>query len=268
VSRLFIRLGILNVRRQLARSVLVILTLALAAISLTYSLSYQHITPPRVSQFLDKFVGGEILVAPLRWAGQKVTDVTAAAEYEYARLTASGLSWLQWFYPELYREGFWSKRGQSPTEFFSQDDLARLADFPGVQSVTVTPFLPAMLEMRDDNGSFLTPLLLTPQGERLSQYACAEYQGDLRLPLPGGIAINDALDLPPTTDLPQPGSTVRLRLPHAMGTTAFSQARLSGVELQFLRYLQFPTRPVSWDVNQPPETGRFRGPLSWVDPNT
>lgn len=262
---MFFRLGVLNVRRQLTRSFLVILTLALAAISLTYSLSYQQITPPRASQWLGNFVGGEILVAPLRWAGQQVTDVTDQVEYEYARLTASGLSWLQWFYPELYSDGFWAERERVPTEFFRQDDLARLAEFPGVASVSTTQFLPAMLEMQDDHGSFLTPLLITPQSERLGQYACVDYPGDFSLPPPGrGIMLNNAAQLPDTVHLFEPGASVRLWLPQATGSS-FSRTAPAELNLPFQRYLQLPTRTVAWDPKEDGETGRFNAPLAWVD---
>lgn len=273
---MFFRLGVLNVRRQLTRSLLVILTLGLAAISLTYSLSYQHITPPRVSQFLGSFTGGEILVAPMRWAGQQVSDVTEQSRYQFTRLTASGLSWLPWFYPELYSEGFWSEQGQVADEFLDAEDVAQLASYPGVVAVSVTSFLPVVLQMRDDYGPVYIPLLLTPAGDRLSDYACVSYRGDLRqFTLPTtGIAINTALELTRTTHLFEPGDTVQLWLPQVAGSrnAGFSYADCTSVELPFAGYLQVPTRTVSWEGGSPPslmdETGKFRGAIAWVDETT
>ncbi|NLW17877.1 MAG: hypothetical protein GX033_09640, partial [Firmicutes bacterium] len=47
--RMFVRLGMLNIQRQMGRSLLVLATLALAAISLTYSLFVRDIPPLRVA---------------------------------------------------------------------------------------------------------------------------------------------------------------------------------------------------------------------------
>lgn len=271
---MFIRLGILNVRRQLTRSLLVIVTLALAAISLTYSLSYQHITPPVVAEFLGNFAGGEIMVAPLRWAGQQVSDVTGKSEYHYSRLAASGMSWMEWFYPELYSEGFWAKQGSAPSEFFSQADVQKLSEFPGIAAVAVTPLLPAVLETRDDDGVVYIPVQLTETNPRLSRFAYMEYPRDLPQLPPGGIQINVAMDQPKTTHPFQPDGPVKLWLPKAntLNGSQLDYAATTGVELPFANYLQVPTRTVTWYGGAPPsllsEVGKFRKGMAWVDPGT
>ncbi len=257
---MFLRLGIMNVRRQLTRSVLVILTLALAAISLTYSLSYQHITPPRIAEFLSDFTGGEIVVAPLRWAGQQVSDVTGEANYYYTRLLSSGMSWLRWFYPELYEDGLWARNGEMPSEFFSQETVQQLAQFPGILEAKVTQYLPVVLQARDDYGIVYSPLVLTPDLSRVA--------GDR------GIMVNQAMDMPQTIHVPKPGDAVQIWLPQAGsdGSLQLDYADSVGVELPFCGLRQMKTRSVFWMGGNPPsimmEDGQFNGALAWVDQET
>lgn len=265
----------MNVRRQLGRSALVVLTMALAAMSLTYSLSYQHITPPRVAQFLYNFAGGEVLVAPLRWAGQQVSDVTAETSYHFARLHASGVSWLEWFYPELYSEGFWAIEGASVGEVLSQGDLQRLRQFPGIEEVNVTPLLPAVLQTKDDHGIIYHPLLLTPENPRLQQMIYVRYPSDFKqFPADGGIVLNSAMQLSRTAQRYLPGQAVQLWLPQLGASGGDGQvlqidyAAATEAELPFVGYAQVPTRSVSW--HQEPvgvmiEEGKFRANMAWVD---
>jgi hypothetical protein len=275
VSQLFFRLGILNVRRQLGRSTLVVLTMALAAMSLTYSLSYQHITPPRVAEFLYNFAGGEVLVAPVRWAGQQVSDVTEETNYRYARLSANGTSWLEWFYPELYSEGFWAREGAVVSEMISRGDMEQLAKFPGIAEVNVTPLLPAVLQTRDDHGTVYHPLVIAPENPRLQQVVYVKYPRDFKqFPAGGGIVLNAAMQLPRTVHTYKPGEAVQLWLPQISAADEDNRvvqvdyAAASEVQLPFVNYVQVPTRSVSW--HQEPagtiiEEGKFRASMAWVD---
>ena len=270
---MFLRLGTLNIRRQLARSLLVIVTLALAAISLTYSLSYQHITPPVVASFLGGFAGGEILVAPIRWAGQQVTDVTGESNYRYTRLVASGMSWLEWFYPELYTQGFWTREGESPNEFFQQSDLQRLKQFPGITEVVVTPMLPTVIHTQGSD----YPVRLAPSSSRLSQFACEAYLGDLP-EIPAGLLVNEWMDQPKGTY--QSGDLVQLWLPQvdASASPRVNYVDAAAIELPFSGYLQLPTRTAAWwgpgeeiwamAPSWQSELGKFRGNIAWLDQST
>lgn len=250
----------MNVRRQLTRSTLVILTLALAAISLTYSLSYQHITPPRIAEFLTDFTGGEIMVAPLRWAGQQVSDVTGEADYYYTRLVSSGMSWFRWFYPELYEDGLWARNGEVPSEFFSQETVQQLAQFPGVLEAVSTPYLPALLEARDDYGIVYSPVVITPDPSRVAGNR--------------GVVVNSAMDMPKTIHIPKPGDPVQLWLPRSGsdGNLQLDYADAIGAQLPFAGLRQLKTRSVFWMGGDPPsiqmEDGRFRGAIAWVDQET
>lgn len=278
VRPVFIRLGMLNVRRQLARSLLVVLTMALAAISLTYSLSYQEITPPVVAPFLGKFAGGEILVLPLRWAGQQTTDVGGRTGYRFFRLQSSEMSWLEWFYPELYEQGFWAKVDQSPSEFFAGDVVDQLRQFPGVAEVAVTPMLPAVLHAQGKLGGMVDCLVrLTPATDRLRQVAYLQYLGDLQNPL-AGLLLNANAQLPAQLSSYRVGDRVQFWLPRlapeALPTVDYAAA--APVELPLASSLQIPTRSVSWwgpgeelwdqAPNLRMETGKFTGNLGWVSP--
>lgn len=263
-------------RRQLGRSLLVIVTLALAAISLTYSLSYQQITPPVVAPFLGQFAGGEILVAPLRWAGQQTTDVSGEAAYRFQRLVASGMSWLEWLYPELYEQGFWAQADETPDEFFPMGVVDQLGEFPGVAAVNVTPMLPAVMHAQGTRAMADCPLRLSPATERLGQFACREYLGDLQ-DTPAGLLLNRHARL--TAEIrPQPiGELVQIMLPRLsvspIPSVDFAEVEL--VQLPLAEYLQLPTRAVAWygpgeeiwdqAPNYRSEVGQFSGNLAWVD---
>lgn len=271
---MFVRLGVLNIQRQMARSLLVLATLALAAISLTYSLFVQDIAPLRVAPLLSKFTGGEIFVAPLRWAGQQASDVTGDTQYRYARLVASGSSWLEWFYPELYEQGFWVSDDTTPSEFFNPEDIAALAAFPGVKEAILTPMLPTLIHAVGQGGVVEYPVRLSPMVPRLDEFVgSAASEGD-GATTASHITLNAQMNLPPNTPSYKPGQAVELILPRQDAVGGLDFATAQTYELPFAGYLEIPSRPVSWygpgeavwdsTPSLQMETGVLKANMAWV----
>jgi hypothetical protein len=269
----FVRLGVLNIQRQMGRSLLVLATLALAAISLTYSLFVRDIPPLRVAPLLSKFTGGEILVAPLRWAGQQTSDVSGNIHYRYARLVASGTSWLEWFYPELYSQGFWIRDDVTPSEFFDLADVEALTAFPGVKEVVVTPMLPALVHAVGDRGVVEYPVRLTPMAARLSAFADdALLSGEEATA--SHIWLNSKMHVPPSTPTYKQNQVVELLLPRQNASGGLDFADAQGQELPFAGYVEIPTRPVAWygpgeqvwdsTPSLQMETGLLKANVAWV----
>lgn len=265
VTSMFFRLGMLNVRRQLTRSMLVILTLALAAISLTYSLAMQEIPPLRVAPFLSRLTGGQILVMPLRWAGQHTSDVTGAQQFRSAHLLPSGMSWLEWFYPELYKQGFWLPSGETPSEFIAPEVIESLADFPGVDAIVVTPMLSAVIH---SEGVIDYPIRLAPLTENIVELTASHRRPDQFALHATGLFFNSSARI--LKDKPayeQPGQPIDFWLPQLDADKKLDYGNAELCTLPFASYLDVPTREVYWPdplAGLQSEVGLFTGDIVWV----
>lgn len=270
VTHMFFRLGVLNVRRQMTRSLLVILTLAMAAISLTYSLAMEQIPPLRVAPFLSRFTGGQILVVPLRWAGQRTGDVTGQQTFRSAQLIPSGMSWLEWFFPELYTKGFWFPEGEgkTPSEFLRQSDLDALASFPGVDAAMATPMLPVVVHAMGNQGIVDYPIRLAPLTEQIVALTANRKQHAQFNLQQMGIYFNRAAQvLQEKPEYKHSGQPIELWLPQIDAAGKMDFAHAIKATFPFASYLDVPTRTVSWLDSQSmlhEETGLFKGDIAWV----
>lgn len=265
---MFFRLGVLNVRRQLTRSMLVILTLAMAAISLTYSLAMQEIPPLRVAPFLSNFTGGQILAIPFCWAGQQTSDMTGQQTFRSANLVPSGASWLEWFFPELYSRGFWVPAASAPREFFTATEVAELAAFAGVDRAVTTPTLPVVVHALGDIGIVDYRLRIAPLANHIMDLTRDRKQVDQFMHQADGIFFNDnASILKNKQRYRQAGHPVELLLPQLDQNGQLDLQQASSIELPFGAYLKVPTRTVTWmdPLNGAvSEVGHFTGDIAWV----
>ncbi len=142
---MFVRLGLINSLRQLGRSLLVLIAMTLSAISLTSALSYSQVSTRDSYQFYRTLLGGEILVSPVRWAGQQLSDITADTGLKPIRLQKTGLSWLEAYYPELYRDGFLGVEGQRTSQVIPAMMLNELLHQPGISGYSLQHQLPASM---------------------------------------------------------------------------------------------------------------------------
>ncbi len=142
---MFVRLGLTNSLRQLGRSLLVLLAMTLSAMSLTSALSYSQINTKNSYPFYRQLLGGEILVAPIRWAGQQAKDITAGTALQPIRLPKTGLSWLERYYPQLYADGFLGTADSRTSQVIPEETIQHLASEPGISGYGLQYQFPASL---------------------------------------------------------------------------------------------------------------------------
>ncbi|HBK85551.1 MAG TPA: hypothetical protein DDZ53_05920, partial [Firmicutes bacterium] len=94
---MFFRLGFINITRQLGRSVLALISLVLAAMSLTNSLSISLGYPAQAYANYRHYLGGDIIVYPTSIMG----NPDRSQNLELHRLNADPFSTLTTFYPHL-----------------------------------------------------------------------------------------------------------------------------------------------------------------------
>ena len=104
---MFIRLGVTNVIRQLERSLLALLSLVLAAISLTVSISTNLGYPAQAFANYRAYLGGDIIVYPLAI----MSNPKMEQPLELYRLPgADEFSTLTTFYPHIVQQGYLAKQ--------------------------------------------------------------------------------------------------------------------------------------------------------------
>lgn len=265
---MFFRLGILNVQRQLARSALVVVALAMAAISLTNSLALQEIPPLRIAPFLNRFTGGHILVIPFRWAGQQLSDITGSQKYGPTHLVPSGTSWLEWFYPQLYEQGFWVPLGETPTEFIATELVGELGTFPGVEKVITVPMLPVVVRAIGSTGEVDYPVRIAPLTEEIRQLTADRQQPNQFALADRGIFLNQTASvLREKPKYQRPGVEVELLLPQLDAGGKLDFAAATSYSVPFGAYLQVPTREVTWIDSVGAtltEEGRLITDIAWI----
>ncbi|NLW17767.1 MAG: hypothetical protein GX033_09070, partial [Firmicutes bacterium] len=127
---MFFRLGFINITRQLGRSLLALISLVLAAISLTNSLSISLGYPAQAFANYRHYLGGDIIVYPINIMG----NPAASQNLELHRLQPDPFSTLTILYPHLEHEGFLAP--PNPVlEPFSEADAQALSQHEQIQQV-------------------------------------------------------------------------------------------------------------------------------------
>lgn len=154
---MFLRLGLTNCLRQLGRNLLVLICMVLSAISLTSALSYSEGLPQASYGFYRSYLGGDVLVSPVKWMGQAGDGNGEPPELVWRRLTEDGLNRLEMLYPELSSQGFLTPSHLPPRQSFTDEDLQAMRRCPGVSDVRVLPQFPV-----DMTSLWLTDLHYSP----------------------------------------------------------------------------------------------------------
>jgi hypothetical protein len=166
---LFFRLGLVNVRRNLARSMLSIVSMAVAAAVLTSALFLASGYPGQAFLPLRVFAGGDIMIFPralslgsasggLLPAGEEspqgaspgTGEGAAAAGYVFGQLERDWISDLYAYHPVAYDYGVLHREGQVPW-FDVEEITAKLSALPFVLDVYPYYTLPAMEVFFDRN---------------------------------------------------------------------------------------------------------------------
>ncbi|NLW16370.1 MAG: ABC transporter permease [Firmicutes bacterium] len=217
---------------------------------------------------MSRFTGGHILVIPFRWVGQQLTDITGTTKYEPTHLLASGSSWLDWFYPQFYEQGFWVPLGEQPNEFIDPNLTAELATFPGVEAVVTIPMLPVVVQGFGPGGRVDYPLRIAPLTEEIQQLTADRRQPDQFALANTGIFFNKpAPVLREKVPYQQQGEAVDLLLPQLDDRGRLDFTEPISYTLPFGAYLQVPTREVAWMDpvgGTLTEEGRLAVDIAWI----
>lgn len=127
---MFIRLGIINIVRQLGRSTLSLVSLVLAAVALTSSLTVQQGYPAEVYSNYRDWMSGEIMLYPTRF----LSTPSDRGDLQLHRLPQNEFSTLTLFYPHLTREGFLAVEPPR-LQPFQAEQVAYLKSHPQVIAV-------------------------------------------------------------------------------------------------------------------------------------
>ena len=260
---IFFLLGWKNAQRNLARSVISIFSMAVAAGFLTYSMSLAQGYPRLMKHDYRAIIGGEIVVYASQFDG---TIPQGESVWIHQRYIQSPLTDLDIFHPQLFRQGALSLYPYS--EAFSTGDIDALLDHETVQNVYPRYQMPAVLHT--PAGARDTPLrgrdftmdnqLTCPPASLISEgrWFTAEDEGQ-------AVAIvSDFQHFLPGEPIPQVGDTIVIHVPqmHEVGGEVFidwlnpmeMELRIIGKVEVITRYLNaaqsVPEVPVYWQLDE------------------
>ncbi|MGE5654985.1 MAG: ABC transporter permease [Bacillota bacterium] len=154
---MFIRLGYLNTARNITRSILAIVSMAVAAVILTSTLTISRGYPREAYRAHRQMIGGEIVGYSLKFSGQLPT-VEQSEQLKFWRLENSALSDLPVFHPELFTSGYLAQNQDRPRSF-QPADIYEIAAQPGVAGLYPYYLMPAHTIYGPDNEfSYQSPL--------------------------------------------------------------------------------------------------------------
>src|SRR5665647_62705 len=134
---MFFRLGAVNAWRNLARSILAVVSMAVAAAFLTYTISLSRGYVKEAFSTFREMLGGEIVVYAQKVQGE-LPD--GDSFWNFSRPTENPFTDLSVFHPEIYQQGYLES---SENSVFTEADLLRIAENIGVNGVSAVYRLPA-----------------------------------------------------------------------------------------------------------------------------
>ena len=169
----FLRLGLLNAYRNLTRSSIAIFAMFIAGAFLTFAVSLSRGYPHAIKKDYRAVMGGEIIVYEMPFA-----DIELDNDHTWVHktLVSSPLTDLEIFHPQLFQQGYFSKemmathepkdwrddtlvespldltssldghmQGSLTLQYFSDDVLTSMEEWPGIKEVYPRYQLPALL---------------------------------------------------------------------------------------------------------------------------
>lgn len=266
---LFFRLGATNAWRNLTRSALAILSMALAAAFLTNAISLSRGYPRLYRSEYRLVLGGEVAVYDLAFDG----EVPAGdSSWAFQRLSSSPFTDLDVFFPEL-QQGYLSDVEQ--VQPFSDELLERIANVDGVRAIYPRYQMPAesfylnsqrSTPLRGRDATSDLPLLemanQASSGLRLDgRWFGAEDEGRMVA------VISDVQHGPESFSAAPVGGKLQLRLPRLTmidDRVAVDYQDCLEVELEVIGVVEITTRSVSTYIEMPSgETVETKTPLHW-----
>ncbi|HHW98663.1 MAG TPA: ABC transporter permease [Firmicutes bacterium] len=238
---MFFRLGFINITRQLGRSLLALISLVLAAVSLTNSLSISLGYPAQAFANYRDYLGGDIIVYPINIMG----NPASSEQLELHRLQSDPFSTLTTLYPHLEREGFLASANPILGPFSDTDEQLLLQH----EQIKQVNFLYRMPGWRQILGTDRLALSLraVPQESGLWQYVEGKLQPQDRddaIP----VWLNGRQD--PQRPLPEVGSEIYLSVPRIWlapdGSLQYDSQQTIEQRAIVAGHYELPTRIVSW----------------------
>ena len=147
---MFVSLGIRNAWRNRQKSLLIILSMAVASLMLGASISLSHGYPATIDLLQRGFMGADVAVYAPRFA---IGQADLGENFTYARLPADDLSALADLDPELYQEGFLTVPGGGQAYMPLAATADRLATSRFVRAVYPYYILPGFWTGGDQAGT-------------------------------------------------------------------------------------------------------------------
>jgi len=154
VVRLFWRLGVTNARRNLSRSMLSVVSMAVAAMVLSAALFLAAGYPAQAYLLHRVFAGGDIMIYPraLSLASPAGANESGGADYGFSRMPRDWISELYAYSPEVYDYGVFMS---STAAWFDLDEItARIERVSGVTDIYPYLTLPAFESYYDRQAAY------------------------------------------------------------------------------------------------------------------
>lgn len=252
---MFIRLGILGIVRQLSRSTLALVSLVLAAVSLTASLTISSGYPALAFSNYRDYLGGDLVVYPVRI----MTSPSEQGSLQLYRLPRSDFSTLTTLYPHVSDVGFLSA---SPpvSRPLSATDLSSIVDNPQVAAVNPLYRMPAWRELAGAN--LPTTVRALREQDPLQNYLVEQVSPQLPA---GEIPVWLNSKLPPGHPLPVLGQQIALMVPNFIfapdGSLQIDDTSQHSLTVRVAGFYAIPTREIVWPDGQ----GGMQSEQGWFD---
>ena len=256
----FLILGIKNSWRNTSRSLIAILSMAIAAAVLSYSISLGRGYASGVHGGLRAFVGGEISVYTTLF---DVGGYDATHPVRYQKLKESPFTDLEVFHPELFQEGYLALQNHDASTGFDKrfisdlsswatiSDIVPKFQFPAIRLKDMSGFWPAggmaAKEVKVVGRSFA---LDNKQHRHLEEFISKGRWFELSdESQPVCILFEHQQKLPNYPDVPSIGNTIKLLVPeirNSNGSYVFDYDQPLEVELEVIGLLSISSRTIDW----------------------
>lgn len=253
---MFFRLGAVNAWRNLARSILAVVSMAVAAAFLTYTISLSRGYTREAFSPFRQVLGGEIVVYAQKVQGEMPTG---DSYWSYVRPNENPFTDLAVFHPEIYSQGYLES---SPTGEISKTDLEQLSEESGIDGVMPVYRLPAFTLLSDSYRYQSDIRARDFQNELpVNKPESLIYSGRWFIPEDEGQAVavvSRLQELPPGVKSPEPGSRIILEFP-TVKADPFNKIYLDysqPIQKEFTIVGNFnaPTREYSWQGDMDTQT--------------
>ncbi|MHB0885733.1 MAG: ABC transporter permease [Bacillota bacterium] len=261
----FFRLAFTNVSRNLGRSVLSVIAMAVAAFVMTSSSSVAQGYPRDSFLAQRAFIGGDIIVYPDQY---RLGGPTADDRQTYARTAADALNDLPAFHPELRDEGYVRRGPTLPNVIDLRQVQQRLWNEKAVKLIYPYYALPGFA---GGPGGQSTPLrgrntLLDQSVWHLYDYVTA---GRYLTSADDGkfVAVVDARQAKEGRDVPPVGTSIEVSVPAVRqdpdGTRWYDYSTMKTFNFEVIGQIALPTRLLAWPT---PPNGSASEQLYWSTP--